>query len=136
MLSDDGIVVVRWSGIGGVRGQRKPAMFAFARSLHLRETLGNEGLVELDTALDEVGQHWKEDVLDIAANRFERRLGVELSQFRVEMARELAAVRVDISTTRLSTIRWVTGLLIAHASVIIGAAFALMTFLANVLKAN
>ena len=32
-------------------------MFAFARSLQLRETLGNEGLVELDAALDEVGQH-------------------------------------------------------------------------------
>jgi len=111
-------------------------MFAFARSLQLRETLGNEGLVELDAALDEVGKHWKEDVLEIAANRFERRLGVELSQFRVEMARELATVRVEISASRLSTIRWVAGLLIAHAGVIIGSAFALMTFLANVLKAN
>ena len=86
-------------------------MFAFFRSFHLRETLGNEGLVELDAALDEVGQHWKEDVLEIAANRFERRLGVELSQFRVEMARELATVRVEISASRLSTIRWVAGLL-------------------------
>jgi hypothetical protein len=111
-------------------------MFAFARSLQLRETLGNEGLVELDAALDEVGQHWKEDVLEIAADRFERRLGVELSQFRVEMARELATVRVEISASRLSTIRWVAGLLIAHAGVIIGSAFALMTFLANALKAN
>jgi hypothetical protein len=111
-------------------------MFAFARSLQLRETLGNEGLVELDAALDGVGQHWKEDVLEIAANRFERRLGVELSQFRVEMARELAAVRVEISASRLSTIRWVAGLLIAHAGVIIASAFALITFLANVLKAN
>jgi hypothetical protein len=52
------------------------------------------------------------------------------------MARELATVRVEISAPRLSTIRWVAGLLIAHAGVIIGSAFALMTFLANVLKAN
>jgi hypothetical protein len=111
-------------------------MFAFARSLQLRETLGNEGLVELDAAIDEVGQHWKEDVLEIAANRFERRLGVELSQFRVEMAREFAAVRVEISTSRLSTIRWLAGLLIALAGVIIASTFALMTFLANVLKVN
>jgi hypothetical protein len=109
-------------------------MFAFARSLQLRETLGNEGLVELDAALDDVGQHWKEDVLEIAANRFERRLGVELSQFRVEMSRELAAVRVEISASRLSTIRWVAGLLIAHAGVVIGTVFAMMTFLVNALK--
>ena len=109
-------------------------MFAFARSLQLRETLGNEGLVELDAALDEVGQHWKEDVLEIAANRFERRLGVELSQFRVEMARELAAVKVEISASRLSTIRWVAGLLIAHAGVVTGTVFAMMTFLVNALK--
>jgi len=106
-------------------------MYAFARSLQLRETLGNEGLVELDAALDDVGQHWKEDVLEIAANRFERRLGVELSQFRVEMARELAAVRVEISASRLSTIRWMAGLLIAHAGVIIGSAFVLMKLLAK-----
>ena len=111
-------------------------MFAFARSIQLREAVGNEGLVELDAALDEASQQWKEGVLEIAANRFERRLGVELSQIRVEMARELAAVRVEISATRLSTIRWVAGLLIAHAGVIIGSAFAMMTFLVNALKAN
>jgi len=102
-------------------------MFAFARS---------KGLIELDAALDEAGQQWKEDVLEIAADRFERRLAVELSQFRVEVSKDVAAVRVEISASRLSTIRWVAGLLIAHAGVIIGAAFAMMTFLVNALKAN
>ena len=111
-------------------------MFAFARSIVLKDKLRNEGLIELDAALDKMGQQWKEDVLEVAADRFERRLAVELSQFRVEMSRELAAVRVDISASRLSTIRWVAGLLIAHAGVIIGSAFAMMTFLVNALKAN
>ena len=104
--------------------------------VQLRETLGNDGLVELDAALDEVGQHgrrtfWKSPPIGSSVA-----LVIELSQFRVEMAREFAAVRVEISTSRLSTIRWVAGLLIALAGVIIASAFALMTFLANVLKAN
>ena len=102
----------------------------------MKSRLGNEGLIELDAALDEAGQQWKEDVLEIAADRFERRLAVELSQFRVEVSRDLAAVRVEISASRLSTIRWVAGLLIALAGVIIGSTFAMMTFLVNALKAN
>ena len=111
-------------------------MFAFARSVQLKETLGNDCLIELDAALDEAGHQWKEDVLEVSADRFERRLAVELSQFRVEVSKELAAVRVEMSASRLSTIRWVAGLLIAHAGVIIGSAFAMMTFLVNALKAN
>jgi hypothetical protein len=111
-------------------------MFGFARSGQLKSRLGNEGLIELDAALDEVGQQWKEDVLEIAGDRFERRLAIELSQFRVDVSRDLASVRGEISASRLSTIRWVAGLLIAHAGVIIGSAFAMMTFLVNALKAN
>jgi hypothetical protein len=114
----------------------EPVMFAFSRAVVLKDKLRNEGLIELDAALDEAGQRWKEDVLEAASQRFERRLAVELSQFRVEVSNEIAAVRVDISASRLSTIRWVAGLLIAHAGVIIGSAFAMMTFLVNALKAN
>ncbi len=109
-------------------------MFAFARAVVLKDKLRNEGLIELDAALDEVGRRWKENVLEVAADRFERRLAVELSQFRVEVSKEFAAVRVEISSSRLSTIRWVAGLLIAQAGVIIGTAFAMMTFLVNALK--
>jgi hypothetical protein len=135
MLPDDGIVVVR-SGAGRTRGGRNRVMFAVARSGQLKSRLGSEGLIELDAALDEAGQQWKEDVLEIAADRFERRLAVELSQFRVEVSKDLAAVRVEISASRLSTIRWVAGLLIALAGVMIGSTFAMMTFLVNALKAN
>ena len=74
-------------------------------------------------ALDEVGQRWKEQVLEAAAERFERRL-----------TQEVSAVRIEIAASRLSIIRWVAGLLIAHASVIIGTVFAMMTFLVNALK--
>lgn len=98
-------------------------MFAFARSVVLKEKLGNDGLVELDSALDAAGERWKEDVLETAADRFERRL-----------AQEISAVRIEIAASRLSIIRWVAGLLIAHASVIVGTVFAMMTFLVSALK--
>lgn len=61
--------------------------------------------------------------MEIAADRFERRL-----------AQEIAAVHIEIAASRLSIIRWVTGLLIAHAIVIIGSVFAMMTFLVSALK--
>ena len=98
-------------------------MFAFARSIVLKDRLSNEGLIELDVTLDEVGQQWKEQVLEAAAERFERRL-----------TQEVSAVRIEIAASRLSIIRWVARLLIAHAGVIIGTVFAMMTFLVNALK--
>ena len=98
-------------------------MFAFARSVILKTRLGDDGLIELDSALDTTGEGWKKHVLEIAADRFERRL-----------AQEMAAVRVEIAASRLSIIRWVAGLLIAQAGVIIATVFAMMTFLVNALK--
>ena len=98
-------------------------MFAFARTIVLKDKLSHDGLIELDTALDAAGQQWKEDVLEMAADRFERRL-----------AQETSAVRIEIADSRLSIIRWMAGLLIAQAGVIIGTVFAMMTFLVNALK--
>ena len=65
--------------------------------------------------------------METAADSFERRLTQEVSGLRVEMTNELSAFR-------LSIIRWVAGLLIAQAGVIIGTVFAMMTFLVNALK--
>ena len=98
-------------------------MFAFVRSVILKQKLGNEGLIELNGVLDDVGQQWRDRTLDTASDRFERRLTQEMSGMRVEMA-----------ALRLSVIRWVAGLLIAQAGVIIGTVFAMMTFLVNALR--
>ena len=46
----------------------------------------------------------------------------------------MAAVRIEIAVSRLSTIRWVAGLLIAHAGVVIGTVFAMTTSLVNGVK--
>jgi hypothetical protein len=77
----------------------------------------------LDTALDTSAQQWKEQVVELVAERFERRL-----------AQEMSTVRMEIADTRLSVIRWVAGLLIAHAGVIIAAVFAMMTFVVDALR--
>ena len=57
---DDGIVVVRWSG-NGCASRTAIVNFAFAE--------------------------WKKDVLESAADRFERRLTEETGKLRVDMAR-------------------------------------------------
>ena len=98
-------------------------MFAFARASVLNDRLSHDGLIELDTALDAAGHQWREQVLETAADRFERRL-----------AQDMSAVRLEIVDSRLSIIRWVAGLLLAQAGVIIGTVFAMMTFLVNALK--
>ena len=35
-------------------------MFAFARSVLLKDKLGTEGLIELNAALDDAGRAWRE----------------------------------------------------------------------------
>jgi hypothetical protein len=117
---DDGIVVVR---SGTAQAQKVLSMFAFAKTIVLKDKLSNDGLIELDTALNAAGDQWREQVLETAADRFERRL-----------AQEMSAVKIDIADSRLSIIRWMAGLLIAEAGVIIGTVFAMMTFLVNALK--
>ena len=98
-------------------------MSTLARSIVLNQKLGNDGVIELDTALEASRQQRKEQVVEIVSERFERRLTQEMSMVRMELA-----------DTRLSVIRWVAGLLIAHAGVIIATVFAMMTFLVSALR--
>ncbi len=76
----------------------------------LRQRLGDDGMLDLRGMLDDTGRDWKEDVLDSASDRFERRLSEELGKFRVEVATEFAALRVEIATTRVSMLRWMFAL--------------------------
>src|SRR5688572_13826550 len=97
-------------------------MSAFSRPIVLKQRLGSDGVIELDTALETSSRQWKEEVVEIVGERFERRL-----------AQEMSLVRMEIADTRLSVIRWVAGLLIAHAGIIVATVFAMMTFLVNAL---
>lgn len=51
-------------------------------------------------------RQWKQDVLEAAGDRFERRLSEELGTFRTEVARDLAGVRVDMANMHSSLVRW------------------------------
>lgn len=61
----------------------------------LRETLGDEAMGGLQTFVDDAGREWKEEVLLIAADRFNHRLGEEIGALRLDMAKEFAAVRIE-----------------------------------------
>ena len=61
----------------------------------LREKLGEEAMGGLQTFVDDAGQKWKDEVLALATERFNRRLGEEIGALRLDMAKEFAAVRVE-----------------------------------------
>ncbi len=63
----------------------------------LREKLGEDGMSGLHIVVNDAGRQWKDDVLGIAGERFEKRLSEEIGVLRVDMAKEFAAVRVDMA---------------------------------------
>jgi hypothetical protein len=76
----------------------------------LRETLGDDGMVGLHTFVDDAGRQWKDDVLLLAGERFERRLAQEVGALRTDMAKEFAAVRVEMAqqfaAMRIEILKW------------------------------
>jgi hypothetical protein len=61
----------------------------------LRAKLGNDGLLELHELLDANQGRWKDDVMNTASDRFERRL-----------SEELAFLRKEFAEMRVSLLRW------------------------------
>jgi hypothetical protein len=53
---------------------------------------------------------WKEDIVNAAADRFERRLATELSELQIElrttMHRDLTDVRQELASTRIEMLKW------------------------------
>ena len=83
----------------------------------LEEKLGNDGMSGLQSFVDGAGRKWKEEVLTVAAERFDRRLAEEIGALRLDMAKEFAAVRiesakefatirVDLAETRAGLLKW------------------------------
>ena len=63
----------------------------------LRERLGEDATEGLQTFVDDAALAWKAEVLSLAAERFDRRLGEEVGALRLDLARESAAVRVEMA---------------------------------------
>ena len=80
----------------------------------LRLRLGDDGLLDLHSVLDDTYSEWKKDVLESAADRYERRLIAEVGSLRMEMVREFAAVRVEMASMRMSIVRWMFAFWVAQ----------------------
>lgn len=63
----------------------------------LAERLGNDGTEGLVTLLGLMKTEWTHDVLATAVDRFDRRLGTEVSSLRADLAREMATLRQDVT---------------------------------------
>jgi len=72
--------------------------------------LGSDGTQGLVTLLESTRTEWSDEVLTAAADRFERRLGTEISALRLEMSRDLSALRVDVArdtaALRVELLKW------------------------------
>jgi hypothetical protein len=66
----------------------------------LRETLGHEAMADLQTVVEDACRQAKDEMILVAGERFERRLGEEIGALRIDMAKEFADVRVELATFR------------------------------------
>ena len=72
----------------------------------LRDRLGHEGTLGLLDLLESSQIAWSDQVLNLASERFERRLIQEISTLRVAFHQDLAAVRQEMATTRVELFKW------------------------------
>ena len=86
---DDGIVVV-----GGQKGHAAQ-MRTSDISPALQERLGHEATIGLLELVEAEQTAWSDRVLNIAVERFERRLAEELADTRVTLVREIHDGRVE-----------------------------------------
>jgi hypothetical protein len=98
---DDGIVV----------GEVKKGVALMPQSTRaLREKLGDEGMFDLNATINDQVRRVQDAMVEIASERFERRLSQEIAAVRVDMAREFAAVRADVAResaeTRVTLLKW------------------------------
>ena len=62
----------------------------------LREDLGQQACFELLTMFHEAEAAWRDDVLTIASERFERRLSEDISKLRIDVVEQLALTRTEL----------------------------------------
>jgi hypothetical protein len=76
----------------------------------LRSRLGDDATFGLIEVLDAERKDWSEQVVSVTADRFGRRLTEETSSLRLEVRAALhdglLAVRQELATTRVETLKW------------------------------
>ena len=89
------------------RRSRKVEIMAPMRTpAALRERLGEEATGALVEMVDLAGREWRNDVLNDAVGRFERRLTEEVGKLRVEMVQMKMDLQQDIAAARVDILRW------------------------------
>jgi hypothetical protein len=68
----------------------------------VRDRLGSEATLGLIDVLESE----RAEVIQMAADRFERRLALEVSSLRLELHDGLAGVRQEMATTRVELLKW------------------------------
>jgi hypothetical protein len=68
--------------------------------------LGREATDGLAEFLESEQRDWSKQVLTLAANGFERRLGEEVANLRVEVAALASAIRQEIAKHRFELLKW------------------------------
>jgi len=72
----------------------------------LRDRLGYEATSDLIDLLEISNLEWRDRVLSVVTERFERRLTQEISALRLEFHDGLAALRGEMATTRVELLKW------------------------------
>ena len=82
----------------------------------LREKIGDEAMGGLQAFVDDARREWKNEVLTLTTERFDRRLGegigalrldlAKAATLRAETAKDFAALRGEMAETRFSMLKW------------------------------
>jgi hypothetical protein len=71
----------------------------------LRERLGMRAAHDLEEFADNLNSRWSENVLNVATERFDNRLAVEMAALRLEMQKGFSDLRVEV--LRWSFLFWI-----------------------------
>jgi hypothetical protein len=91
-----------------------------ASLLSVREQLGEEAARGIEEYAEALGAHWREQVMQTAAERFDRRLAtvggdlhaevaglrLEMADFRLEMQKRFGGIRQTMADLRVELLRW------------------------------
>lgn len=88
---DDGIVVGR-----GGQNRIGQGMHGYGVTPARRARLGDQATDALLEVLEQQSREWSERIMNLAVERFERRLAEELADFRVALVREMHDGRVEL----------------------------------------
>jgi hypothetical protein len=73
--------------------------------------------------INEAGENTKQSVIEVAEERFERRLAEELGKLRAEIAEEISKLRAEMHDLRASLIQWMFVFWIGQIGVLVGFLF-------------